>query len=755
MQGPVATDPYRIPADYYPAPDAGIDIKQLLAILRRRRWTIISTMLIVTALAVLAGLQLTPKYTAKAMVMIDPQQQQVVTSQSLMQALGTDSSTVESQIRLLKARQTELAAMEGLNLFDDSEFNKALLDQNSDVAMRVQGPLEKLLSWLPDEWLIATGLAQEAQASTPDAVSPELAREAALDRFDQALKVTQEGKSYVMAINFTSASPQKAADIANKIASLYVQGQLDTKKDATDKAADWLSERLQELQAETEANQQAVEQFRVAHGLAQVQGVSLKEQRLYDLNHDLSELRAEYAADQAKIKLIKNLREQGRGLDSIPEVLNSATIIDLRQREAELLREESELLSTFGSRHPRVQNLRAEKASLERKIQSEVGRIMSTIANQADVTASKVKSLETQIHDVEQGNSVDREAEVKLSQLQSQADASKSLYQSFLQRYKEMKEQTDLVEADSQVISQAAPPAKPSTPGPLLFGAVGFTASTMLGTLLALLLEKLDSGMRSAGQIESGLGLAALGLVPRLERLRRNQKPHQYLIAKPLSAYAEAIRSIYTSMQLSDVDNPPKVVLVTSSLPQEGKTTLAVSLAAFAARSNQRVLLMDLDLRHPSIQRELGCVPMTGYVEYMAGEKTLDEVIQRDDEVGLFYFPVKRQPANPTDLLGSQRMRQLIAELRERYDYVVIDSAPLIGVTDTKVAALLADKVIFATQWDKTTKDTATNGLNNLREVKASIAGAVLTQVDVQKHAEYGYGDVGQYYGKYQKYYVN
>ncbi len=277
----------------------------------------------------------------------------------------------------------------------------------------------------------------------------------------------------------------------------------------------------------------------------------------------------------------------------------------------------------------------------------------------------------------------------------------------------------------------------------------------MLGTLLALLLERLDSGMRSARQVEQALDLPALGLVPRLERMKRSQKPHQYLISKPLSAYAEAIRAIYTSLQLSDVDNPPKVVLVTSALPQEGKTTLALSLATFAARSAQRVLLIDLDLRHPSIQRELGTSPPHGFVEYMGGEKHLDEIIFHDEETGLDYLPVKRQTANPTDLLGSQKMRLLMEELRARYDYLVIDSAPLLGVTDTKVAAVLADKVVFASQWEQTSAETARNGLAHLYEVRASIGGVVLTQVDVRKHAHYGYGDVGQYYGKYQKYYVN
>ncbi len=353
------------------------------------------------------------------------------------------------------------------------------------------------------------------------------------------------------------------------------------------------------------------------------------------------------------------------------------------------------------------------------------------------------------------GTSIDREVAVKLRELERDADASRNIYNSFLERYKETADQQRLIEADAKVVSTAAPPTTPSTPGPKLFGAVGFTASLMLGTLLALLMERFDSGLRSARQVEQTLGLPALGLVPRLERLRRNQKPHQYLLAKPLSAYAESVRAIYTSLQLSNVDDPPRVVLVTSSLPQEGKTTLALSLATFAASSGQRVLLMDVDLRHPNVHRDLAVPPEHGLVEYMAGERELDEVLVRNEEAGIWYLPIKRQTANPTDLLGSQKMKHLLSQLRERFDFVVLDSAPLLGVTDTKVVSRFADKVLFVMQWDQTSRETSINALAHMREAKGHVAGVVLTQVDVRKHAQYGYGDVGQYYGKYQKYYVN
>jgi capsular exopolysaccharide synthesis family protein len=748
-----------VPAPLEPAPaaDSGtIDVMDVVRVLRRRKWLVVTIVLVGTLAATLYGLQRTPVYTAQSVVLIDPQKSSVVDIQAALSGLSSDQATMGTQIRLFQSRTFQARVMEDLHLFDDPEFNPALRKSSpSPIKAALEVPLARLQAMIPPDWLTALGLDQEP-VTVLESEAPRIAREAALNNFAANLVAAGDGDTYVLTISFTSISPEKAALIANRTAEIYVDDQLKSKLFATDRASIWLDERLRTLQDDVRKSEQAVAQYRSQNNLLDSQGVLLGDQELSDLNKELITARADLAERQARLGQARTLRGRGGGaVDALADVMNAPLIVSLRQQEADLLRQEAELSNLYGARHPKMQQLEAEKANLEAKINAEVSRITSALQNDVAVTQARVTAIQSQLNGMKSQTTDNREAEVKLRELQRQADANRTLYESFLARSKEMGEQQEIVEPDARLVSIANPPIRPSSPSTKLFTAAGFTLSFVFSSLLALFLDRLDKGLRSAREVEAAVGLPTLALVPRLEKLKRNQKPYQYLMEKPLSAYTESIRAIYMALKLGNVDNPPKVVMITSSLPEEGKTTVAVSLATFAARSHKRVLLIDLDLRHPSVHRELGWSVSSGLVEYMMNDRTLDEVIHHDLETGLHFLPIKAQTSNPTDLLESVRLRQLIEACRESYDYVVIDSAPLVSVTDSRLAALLADKTIFVLKWGDTVESAAQDGIQTLRDIGIDIAGAVLTQIDLRKHALYRYNDIGEYYSKTKNYYVN
>ena len=737
--------------------DETIDLLSVVGMLRRRKWLIMLVTALGTAAAAFLGMKQTPTYTANASVMIDPRQLQVTTAEQVLSGMPISTATMATQIGLLRSRDFVGSVMSDLRLFDDPEFNTALAAAAAPPSTSLPAflqPLERLLAQLPDEWLIATGLASQPQPIL-ESEAPTLTRERAILNFMGDVAYINDGTSYLIQIQFTSPDPDKAAVIANKIAERFVDDQLRGKLSATDKATGWLEQRLAELKVEVQKSDQAVARYKVDNNIVEAGGGTLNDQELADLNGQLIGARTELADLQAKLRLVRDLRGSEVALESVSDVTNSPVILRLREQVTELERQESELRTLYGERHPRMLQLRDEKDKVAAAIRSEVGRVARTMENDVRVAASRVASIEAALGGLKSRNTQDRAASVQLAELERVALANRTLYEQLLQRFNETRDQQGIVQADARVVAMAAPPAVPSSPGPKFFAAAGFTVSLLLGSLLAILLERLDRGLRSAREVESALGLTTLGLVPRLDRLRRNQRPHQYLREKPLSSYAEAIRGVLTALKLSNPQSPPKVVLVTSSLPEEGKTTFAVSLASLVARSQKRVLLIDLDLRHPSVHRELGWQVSAGLVEYMAGERTLQEVVHNDLETGLHFLPVKAHTTTPTDLLESDRMRQLLQVCRDNYDLVVLDSAPVASVNDTKVAANLADRVVFIVRWGKTIESAARDSLRSLREAGIEPAGAVLAQIDLRKHAQYRYGDIGQYYTRSRHYYVN
>jgi capsular exopolysaccharide synthesis family protein len=338
----------------------------------------------------------------------------------------------------------------------------------------------------------------------------------------------------------------------------------------------------------------------------------------------------------------------------------------------------------------------------------------------------------------------------------SEARANKQLYETVLSRYKETKVfDKELERADARVISRAMVPGLPFYPQKTLIVVAAFLVSTVLGVALALILEYLDQGFRSVSQLENITGVPVLGATPQLTRRDRRKHPHAVALARPNSAFGEAVRTIRTGLMLADADNPPRTIMITSAVSGEGKSSLSLSLASLAARSGQRVIVVDADMRHPNLHEMLEQPNDTGLSDVLGGRAPLEDVIKTDDPTGIHYITAGNRAPHPADLIGSIHMRTLLRTLAGLYDLVVIDTPPLLAVSDALLLVRHVDHSVYVVRWEKTRRETAIAGLKQLIDAGAKHAALVLAQVDVGKQARYGYRDSGYYYyGHHSNYYT-
>jgi capsular exopolysaccharide synthesis family protein len=481
--------------------------------------------------------------------------------------------------------------------------------------------------------------------------------------------------------------------------------------------------------------------------------VTLSEQQLSELNGKLVTARAESAERRAKYEQAQQVQTRGGNVQAVPDVVRSTVISQLRQQQAEVARRTAELAARYNDTHPQVVNARAELRDIERSITAEIGRILSNLKNDYDVAKAREDSLQKSLEQLTGQNDVDNEVSIQLRALERLNVANKSLFENFLSRSKITQEQSTFEERDARVISPASKPNSPSFPRKTLVMSLALVIGCLIGIGGSVALDMLNAGFSTPKEIEEKLGIPVLATIPLLRDSERKidgkpVDPAMYTHKKPLSRYAESIRALRMGVQMADVDNPAQVVLVTSSIPQEGKSTISTSLAYSALRANQRVMLIDADLRHPSVTHFFGLDNEPGLVDLLTGTVAVEKAFVKMD--GLTVIPAGSKSQNPPDLLGSTRMKALIEKLREFYDYIVIDTPPVGPVIDARVAMQLADKVIFVVRWQSTTREMVTQSLEKL-DADRKLAGIAFDLVDETKTPRYGPYSYysGDYYKKY------
>lgn len=709
------------------APDDDLNLRDLFRMIWRRKLLIFGCIAAITIPAATFVSTVTPRYEAAAYVMIDPRRPQVVKVDDVMSSLPADEGTIEGEMQVIRSRQIALATIAALKL---------------DVAREAEkgGGLFG--------WFSATPTGDAGKDATAVPGSPP-----ALTWFLSSLSISQEGKSRVIRIAFQDTDPVRAAAIVNTHADEYLRTQLDSKLEATEIANRWLNERLNELREQALASEEAVSRLRAENDIVALSGDrTLHVEELAEINILLT--RAKARTTEARSRLEQMEAQIKRPLEVVAsnETLNSTIIQRLREAHAQLLREAAELATTYGDRHPRMANVRAEIVKIEEDLGVEIAKVLQALRNEYAVARTAEAGLLRRF-DALKGEINDKsKASVQLRSLELEAATSRALFETFLTRYKEIANQNNLQQPDARIISRADPPETPSYPNKPLLLFLAFVASTVLGFILAFLVEHLDEGLRSMEEVEKVTGKRPMGLIPRV----RGFDPKEQIVDKPASAYSQAIRNLYTNVLLSDVERPIKVVAFTSSAPNEGKSSICVSLGMSLVGIGRKAIVVDFDLKRPSVHDIVDLPLAPGVAEYLRGDAPLGDIIRRDHPTGVHFLTggALSMADNP---FGGRfgLVKKLLQALSETYDFVIVDTSPVLAVPDTKVIARLVDRTVFIVKWADTRRAMVTMALNHLEESGGDVAGVLLTHVDPKRHAQYGYGDSGSYYGPLRKYYVD
>jgi Mrp family chromosome partitioning ATPase len=570
-----------------------------------------------------------------------------------------------------------------------------------------------------------------------------------LPLLERHLNVFQEQGSHVIAVSYTSSDPQEAATIANRITQVYLEQHVAQQRAGIDNALAWFDRRIPELAERVQQLDTKLQQDQTASGLGDTSQANLMAQ-LSDVNRQLVTAEADLRAREARYQ---SIRARQAGGEDVVKYLDTPALNELRRKEAELLQVYARMSGVgYRGANPVLDPIRGQLQSIRQEMAHAAQAAIANLAGDVQATTAQVNALRQRVTALQQAST-----DVKLQSLQREVVTSRQLYASLEQRHEQLREQREGLSPTVQLLSMAAPPERPSSPSPILFIPPAAVLFAMFGGFTALLLERLDTTLRSARDVANHAGLPCVGLVPRM--LGRD-RPHRYLLERPFAPYSEAIRAVVAGLRLTSSPNASNVILVTSSLPGEGKTTLAISLAVYLAQLSRRVLLIDMDFRRPAVLRELGGTAQVSMADLLLSNHPAAEYIRHLPDYKLDCLPLRRGVGvDPVKLFATEQLPRLLEHLRAQYDCIVIDSAPLMAVTETRLLAALADTVLLGIRWGKTHREVASSAAALLAD-PLSYQGkppprlaSALTQVDLKRHARYRSGANGEFLVEYARYY--
>ena len=729
-----------------------LDLRRVLNVLWRRKMIIVATAFIVTTLTVLGVLRAVPLYIAAAQIVVEDESGNLLGLRDSFATRNLDFYTNQTEAAVITSRGIAERVVDELNLMRHPLFNPEMAEPNTSLWAELD--LKKRLLALAPDWLLQeyqriTAVERTQQPPlTPEQRQAQL-KEDVVNAFLGGAEVVTDDRSRVLRIQYVSPDPEFSAQAANALAQTYINQSILRKFEDNARATDWLNQQVGELRQKLETSEKALEQHRRTIGYINLEGrANILGQQLGQLSTDLLRARADRSEAEARYRQVQKLLESPAGIESASTVLDSPLIQRLREQEVTVIRQLAELRTQLRGQHPRLILKENELSDLNAKIRAEVEKTATNLGNELEIARIREDSTAAEVERVRTAIAKQNEDLVTLRALESEVDANNEIYKAILQRFKETDVQEGgLKQPDARLISVATPPLYPSYPRKGLIVAVAFVAAIALGVVLVFIVEHLDSGFRTLAQVEQLTGIPAIGQVPMLKGWKLRRVPPQDLVVEqPGSIYSEAIRTIRTAVNLS-ARKPPKSLLVASAVPGEGKTSLALSIARSAAKAGQRVVIVDCDMRSPSLHQGLGVPNIHGLAEFLSAGVELEEIIDIDDFSGVHFVTAGQFSYQVAELLGGDRMGLLLDRLTNAYDLVVFDSPPILAVSDVRLLLQRIQRSIFVVRWGETSRDSAITALRMMLDAQANLAGVVLSQVDMRRQRSYAYSGSAYGYG--------
>lgn len=719
-----------------------VHLTDYLKVLYKRRWMAITAFAVVVGLVAISTFTAIPIYEARTRLLIESDEQNVVSFKQVIEEDQTKQDYYQTQYNVLQSRALARKTLDSLKLWNTPPFGGVQAKKFSLVGTVLGAPSAFLG--------LIKGLFKDdsVKENAIPAVDETRAQSASIDRFLSRLVVTPVRNSRLVDLKYRLPDASLATSVVNALAKSYIAQNLEYKFMASQEASGWLGERLAEQRKEVEKAELALQRYREqTDAIAMEDTQNIVVQKLTDINAAVTRAKTERIQKEALFRQLQASQSNAATLDTFPAILTNSFIQQQKSDLSTLQAQEAQLSEKLGDKHPEILKLKGAIIQSQRKLDGEIAKVVQSVRSEYLAALAQENSLSSALNQQKGEALAMNKKAIDYGVLQRDVDSTKQIYDSLMQRTKETGVSGELKTSNIRVVDAAEQPRSPVTPRTQRNMLLAFVGGLFLACALVFFFEYLDSRIKHPDEIRVHLGLSHLGLLPSIDH--RTGYP---LVSEGVPAnFSESLRAVRTNVVFSTADEGSRSLVITSTGPGEGKSMVAANLAISLAQAGQRVVLVDADMRKPKAQDIFGISQEPGLSNVLVGQHKASEAVRKTNVPGLWVIPAGRIPPNPSELVGSDRCKELVATLKTHFAWVIIDSPPVMAVTDAALIASYATGVVFVVGAEMTSRHNAKRAVDQLEQVRAHFVGAVLNRVDLQHHGYY----YSQYYKReYAQYYA-